>query len=161
MKMINYQAGFTILELMAAVTVAGILLAVALPSYHNLTRNNCLTTKANSLIASLQIARSEAVKRRANIDVIATNSASSTNKWGTGWTVQVSGGGDVIRVVELACDATTVDNSVTTYTYNSQGFINNPAGTFAICDDRTGETGREITLSTTGRPSTNNTFVCP
>ena len=150
------------IELMVTVTIAGILLSLALPSYQNMVKNNCLTAKANSLVSSFQLARSEAVRQRAPISIVATNAAAASNKWGSGWTVEDAVGAD-IRVVQLSCDTTTIDNAVTTYTYDASGFPEEGtvAGTFDFCDDRTGETGRQLTLSTTGRPSIDATFTCP
>lgn len=56
-------AGFTLLELMVAITVLAIGLGLAVPSFMDLIRQNRLTTQTNGLMAALAIARSEAVKR--------------------------------------------------------------------------------------------------
>jgi len=57
-------SGFTLLELMIALTVAGIIMASSIPSMRNYIRNNRLTGAANDLLHSIQVARSEAVKRQ-------------------------------------------------------------------------------------------------
>ena len=66
MKPIKY-AGFTIIELMLTIVIGAILLAVAIPSYTNMVLNNCLTTKANTLVSAMQLARSTAVTFRDDV----------------------------------------------------------------------------------------------
>ncbi|MBN2856215.1 MAG: GspH/FimT family pseudopilin [Halothiobacillaceae bacterium] len=61
--------GFTIIELMITLTVAAILLAIAIPSFTYLTVSSKLTTTANSLVNALGTARSEAIKRNTNVVV--------------------------------------------------------------------------------------------
>ena len=61
--------GFTIIELMITLVVAAILLAIAIPSFNYLTVSSKLTTTANGLVNALGIARSEAIKRNANVVV--------------------------------------------------------------------------------------------
>ena len=56
--------GFTIIELMVVVAVAGILLATAVPSFTDATARARLEGAANELSVDLQYARSEAVRRR-------------------------------------------------------------------------------------------------
>ena len=46
---LNSQSAFTILELMITVAIAGILAAVAFPSYQTMVKNNCMTTTTNNL----------------------------------------------------------------------------------------------------------------
>ncbi len=152
--------GFTIVEIMIVITIGGILAAVALPSYTAMVKNNCMTTKANMLVSYLTYTRSEASKRNASMSINASNAGVNTNEWGTGWSV-VDASSNVVKVIELECVNTTVDETGnrTSFTYGSDGFIDF-TGTFQICDDRSGETGREISISTTGRPSINSSFTC-
>lgn len=169
------QTGFTILELMTVVAIAGVLLVVAIPSYQNMIKNNCMTTGVNSLVTSLQQARSEAVKRHTTVTLTAGNATDNTNEWGTGWNVTLkedrngngtletgedyNGNGTLdnavlIRSVSLTCNKTTIDETAntTTFTYDATGTVDK-TGTFKVCDDRTAEDGREVSLSITGRPN--------
>ncbi|MGC9184249.1 MAG: GspH/FimT family pseudopilin [Thiomonas sp.] len=59
--------GFTLIELLVTLTVAAVLLAVAIPSFQNLALSNRLTTTANAMVHALNLARSEAVKRNQDI----------------------------------------------------------------------------------------------
>ena len=70
------SGGFTIVELMITLTVAAILLAVAIPSFTYLTVSNRLTTTANALVNRLSLARSDAIKRNTLIRVAADGSVS-------------------------------------------------------------------------------------
>ena len=150
--------GFTLIEILAAIAIVGIVMAFALPSYNITVKNTCLTTSTNALITSIQIARSEASKLRQNISII---SKTGGGDWSTGWTVQ-DASATVLNNVDLTCGATTVTETGndTTLVYESTGFIDSPAA-FDVCDDRTGENGRQITINLVGRPNTNRTFVCP
>lgn len=189
----NKQSGFTFIELFVAVAVGGILVAFALPSYQTMIKNNCMTTNANSLVSTFQLARSEAAKRNSSVTITASNGANTSNEWGSGWVITIDedrnlngtldAGEDydgdtvldnaaLVRTVSLACGATTIDeidpapaenpgddtNNDTVFVYLPSGFIDYP-GTFNICDDRTGETGKQITINTVGRPNTNSNFT--
>ena len=171
----NSRNGFTIIELMIAVTIAGVLLAVAMPSYDNMVRNNCMTTTANSLVSSLQLARSEAITRHKNVTLTAGNLADAANEWGTGWTVWQDANadgtmdaGEELRVTSLTCQQPangennmTVDETgdLTSFTYAATGFVDN-SGDFQICHaKKEGERGREIKISKTGRASTDPNFT--
>jgi type IV fimbrial biogenesis protein FimT len=57
--------GFTLLELMLTVTVAGIILGLGIPNMTQFIRNSRMTSAANDLLAGVHMARTEAVKRRA------------------------------------------------------------------------------------------------
>ena len=57
--------GFTLLELMLTITVAGVILGLGAPSMAEFIRNSRMTSSANDVLAALHMARTEAVKRRA------------------------------------------------------------------------------------------------
>jgi type IV fimbrial biogenesis protein FimT len=79
-------AGFTIIELMVTVAIAGILAAYGLPELRILITNQRVRGVTTDLVAALIYARSEAIKRNAQVSLVPNGGA-----WASGWTVQVSG----------------------------------------------------------------------
>lgn len=69
--------GFTMLELMMALTVTAILAMLVVPSMRDYLRNSRLSSAGNDLLHSLAVARAEAIKRQTNAVVCST--ASPTN----------------------------------------------------------------------------------
>ena len=57
--------GFTLLELMLAITVAAVILGLGAPNMAEFIRNSRMTSAANDALAALHMARTEAIKRRA------------------------------------------------------------------------------------------------
>lgn len=83
----NRAPGFTLIELMVVIAVVAVLMMVAVPNMRNFLQNNRITSAANQVHASLNLARTEAIKRQAPIRVEATASAGATNEFGGGWVV--------------------------------------------------------------------------
>ncbi len=63
--------GFTLLELMATITILAILLGIGIPSLTAFIQNSRVTSQANGLVSSFHLARSEAIKRGAQVRVTA------------------------------------------------------------------------------------------
>lgn len=80
--------GFTLLELMVTLTVAGMVLTIGVPSFVDLVRNNRAATNVNELLTAFAIARSESIKRGANVSVCrSSDGATCTGAWSEGWIV--------------------------------------------------------------------------
>jgi type IV fimbrial biogenesis protein FimT len=78
--------GFTLIELMVTLTIAAVLLMVAIPNLSAYKRNAELTSATNTLLAAINAARSEAMKRNMYAMVVPTNNGSD---WNSGWVVFV------------------------------------------------------------------------
>lgn len=63
----NRSRGFTLWELMMALTVAGIVLGLAVPSFMEFQRTNAMAAATNDLVTATLLARSEAMKRQAPV----------------------------------------------------------------------------------------------
>ncbi len=59
----RHLRGFSLIELMVAVAILAILLALAVPSFQDMIQRNRVRTAAADLTDSLNLARSEAIKR--------------------------------------------------------------------------------------------------
>lgn len=83
--------GVTLLELMTALTVLVILLGIGVPTFMNAARSTQIATEANNLITSLNLARSEAMKRGVRVSICVANAdhtdCSEEPTWTNGWLV--------------------------------------------------------------------------
>ncbi len=93
-------SGFTLIELVVTLVVAGIVFALAVPSITAVVQNSRITSQGNDLIADFNLARSEAIKRNVNVVVCkSTNPTAATptcntvvaDPWDTGRLVFVDG----------------------------------------------------------------------
>jgi type IV fimbrial biogenesis protein FimT len=63
-KMKDKQGGFTLIELMFTIFVMAILLGIGVPSFREFRQASRMAASTNNLLADLNFARSEAIKRR-------------------------------------------------------------------------------------------------
>lgn len=162
------QCGFTLLELVVVVAVAGILLVTGVPALQDMVRNNRLVTETNDLVAHLNLARSEAIKRRTRVAICSSTAAGAAvpacdggTDWDTGWVVfvdadsdvVVDSAADVIRRSAVVAGATHVRASGGTLSFGADGSVaGGAATTLAVCDDRGESRGRQIRVAGVGRP---------
>lgn len=82
--------GFTLIELMVTLLVAGIFIVVAVPSFQDATLTSKLGSLANSVVATVNVAKGEAIKRNAVIKMCASSTGTScatSEGWQQGWIV--------------------------------------------------------------------------
>lgn len=72
-------------------SIAGIVLSIAVPSFTPIITSNRLTANANELMAALNLARSEAIKR--GVQVIVNRKSTTDSQWENGWDVFVDNDG--------------------------------------------------------------------
>jgi type IV fimbrial biogenesis protein FimT len=77
-------SGFSLIELLAVLSIAAILLAIGVPIFSSLIQSQQLTTTANELFAAINLARSEAIERGTRVDLVP---AGNGTDWKSGWVV--------------------------------------------------------------------------
>lgn len=170
----TFSVGFTLIELLITITIAAILLAIAAPSFNDIIKNNRLAVQTNDLVGDIALARGEAAKRgvRVTMCISSDGSTCTGSNWAMGRLIYTDGstagsidGTDEILRVTSALQGTSVLTSAgftnaAYFQYLPSGATDS-AGTFKLCDDRTGNFGRLITIAVTGRAVTAFNQTCP
>jgi type IV fimbrial biogenesis protein FimT len=156
------QSGFTLLELMLVVTIAGLMLAFGVPAMGNFFRNARITGAANDVMGALHFTRSEAIKRRVPVtlctsaDPLNNSPVCDASALLTGWVAFVDDNGDnvvdatdgngqrdgaevVLLQHEPMPDTITARSSANPFrvTYLLNGFAQNAnAAQLVLCDER-------------------------
>jgi type IV fimbrial biogenesis protein FimT len=108
MLIASRSRGFTIIELMIAIALFSVVLMLAMPSFTTMLQNAKLRAKAESILAGLQEARTEALKQNQTVEFLLmaedpdpTNVAGfGANAAGPSWAVRVDAGGGAYSFVE-------------------------------------------------------------
>jgi type IV fimbrial biogenesis protein FimT len=145
------ERGFTMIELLVTLSIAVIMLTVAVPSFQSLLLQSRLTSHTNELVLGMAYAKSEAVKRGVSVSVCASSDASTcSGTWQNGWIVRTNDG--QVLQVQTAYTGSICANATSIVFLNS-GFPS-AAITFRLYDSRGTASGRTITVSALGRAVT-------
>lgn len=177
------QSGATMLELMVVVAVSAILLGIGIPSFASFTSNSRLANATNSLVSSLHLARSEAIKRSARAVMCPSSTATTcaaSGGWHQGWLLfhdannnAVLDGGETVILTQAGMPEgfrLTGNTPVSRYiSYTPSGATRQisgafQAGTLTVCNDSgSSDEARKIIISSTGRPRVVRTTLaaCP
>ena len=98
------EHGFTLYEVLITMLIVGIVLSVGIPNLSAFTANSRISTTANDLHSSFQVARSEAARAKTNITICASAdsldpTATCNGIFDDGWIIFVDIDGDLQRTV--------------------------------------------------------------
>lgn len=177
------QSGATLLELLMVLAISAILLGIAIPGFAAFSTSSRLANTTNSMLASLHLARSEAIKRRGRAVLCPSSTGTdcvAQGGWHLGWLLfhdannnAVRDDGETVLLVQAGMPdgfRLTGNTPVARYiSYTPTGAAQMisgafQAGTLTVCNEA-GSSGaaREIIISSTGRPRVVRTTLdaCP
>jgi len=154
-------SGFTLIEMMITVAIAGVFLVIAIPSYTDFIARNRVDVEVQEFRTIITLARSEAIKRNRSVRV------TGVNDWEDGYVMALAS----VANPESASDANVLrrytpedDNGITPtldggtpaaseITFLGSGLLaGNTEVILDFCSDNTTE-DRRITINVTGRYS--------
>ncbi|MCF6235899.1 MAG: GspH/FimT family pseudopilin [Gammaproteobacteria bacterium] len=164
--------GFTIIELLTVLAIVAITTATALPPLQSFFTKNYLTSQINSLIADINLARSEAIKRDNKVILCESNNGthcSRTQQWQSGWIIfsdsNHNNKRDTNELIIRTQNSFKGGNNLQYHGFRTDYFlsfystgITSNNGTFTLCSGKS-RYNRAIIIARTGRARSSPTMV--
>lgn len=150
--------GFTLIELMVTISIMAILAAIAFPSFQGTMRSNQVATTSNELLASVALARSEAIRARGGGMCTSLDGKACGGDWNSGWLIWTDSNGNkavdvgepIVRYVQ-AKSKLVMDGSATTIAFDSRGRARDGKQTIALHPQGVTTPARCVYISATGQ----------
>ncbi len=160
--------GFSLVEVIATMAIAAIVLSVGVPSFQSYIQNNRQTTAINELATALQLARNSAVSRRVQVTVCKSPDGNNcvvdgnTSDWTQGWIIFADTNNDnirdadedILRVHGPIQGNVTISgggNTSDSISFSPNGLLASLNGTITYCDSRGDNYASALVVSRTGR----------
>lgn len=161
--------GFTLIELMVGIVVLAVVLGIGVPSFRDAAVGSRVSSYANDLVASVQLARSEAIKRNDEVTLCASSDGANCEDeggWQVGWIIRAADGTVLQRQGALDAAYRITEAAETTQIDLPPTVIRDPPTTlsFTVCrGEPVGKQERIVTVSPTGGTTVRRTTAaaCP
>lgn len=149
-------SGFTLVEVLVAMSILAILVAIAIPSFRQITAAQRMRSVSSDIVSDLVIARNEAVKRGQNV-VLAPVSAG----WPGGWTLAVSSDSTLLSARSAVGSGVTFAAAPVNVTYDRYGRLSGATSVVRFALTTSGSTqARCVSIDPSGRPKS-SASACP
>lgn len=146
--------GFTLVELAIVLVIAGILAALAAPSFNQFIEGQRVKNAATDIFLGLTRARSEALRLNENVTLAPTTAGTD---WTVGWSIK-DAGGNVIEGHEALRSLTATGPA--SVTFRSSGRTTNTADVTFSVTGSSGSSSQYVCLDLSGRPSITASSSC-
>jgi len=169
------ETGFTLIELMIAVGLTGLLLSMAVPALDIFVSNARQTGAINDFVSSIHVARSTAVTTNARATICPSASGNNCEAvgWDRGWIVfsdrdsdRSVDAGETIVSTSGPVDGLSISSGqfplFMTYRPNGRVMnagLNGTVGAFTVCDDRGADHAKVMLIDLSGRPRISKTMA--
>jgi type IV fimbrial biogenesis protein FimT len=145
--------GFTLIEMLVTLAIFAVLLMIAIPSMRPFLQSQSVKNASMDINSTVALARSEAIKRNATVDV----TANSATDWSQGWVVSQTTPAATIRK-QPALGNIVITPSSGSFSFDGNGRMPSPGATFTI--KPLNKTGSQplcltVTVGSTGRVKSN------
>ena len=162
-----HPAGFSLIEILAVLSIVAILAAVGAPALQNLLMDMRMTTRVNEFVSHLHLARSEAIHRQQRIALCPSSDQTTCAKapqWQDGWIVFVNNivnnhgsearesSEEILRIQDQQHASLTITSGEHyPIVFQPKGTSSGTNGTITFCDTRGSSKARAVVLSNGGR----------
>ena len=144
----KFSSGFTLIELVVAVTIAAIVLVIAVPNMSPLMQSSQATQQSHDFISAVQLAASEAENNNAKVSICAKQAGSNacvayttnpaTTIWPNGWLMFIDTGDNgiydgadtLLKVQANSSNALLITAPASTVTINPANIVTRGSGTW-------------------------------
>ena len=145
------QRGLTLVELMVTLAVLAILVTVGVPQFQSVIQGNRAISSANELLGTLQLARSESVKRGRDVLICPSSdqdTCTGNTDWSVGWiVVDTTDPSEPIRASGVLPNQVQITAAVAAVNFNAVGATPD-ATAFTVT---AGATTRNLCVEASGR----------